>query len=271
MNVAFLLDADNLSSASDVDQVFGHFRGAGVMVTVRRAYGGTDKLMGLRDVLKKHAMRSFVNQGKGTTDAALVVDAMDLLHHGALPEMVALGSSDADFAPLAVRLREAGIRVVCFALREKADAEALALVYDDVVYLDAPARSQQQPQREAPARPAAKRPPAAKKAAPPPAAAPAPARAPAAKSPAAKAPAARKTASKSALPALAAADILKSAPALLSGEAVPLNEVTKRLRDEKVLGKSAKSTTLLGRFPQDFRLEPKGSPSHVQWIGQQRR
>ena len=26
MNVAFLLDADNLSSASDVDQMFEHFR-----------------------------------------------------------------------------------------------------------------------------------------------------------------------------------------------------------------------------------------------------
>ena len=52
---------------------------------------------------------------------------MDLLHHDDLPGTVAIGSSDADFAPLAVRLREAGIRVICFALRDKADAEALAL------------------------------------------------------------------------------------------------------------------------------------------------
>ena len=97
MNVAFLLDADNLSSASDVEQVFAHFRGIGIAVSVRRAYGGHDKLAGMKDVLRQHAVRSFINQGKGTTDAALVVDAMDLLHHDELPGTVAItqGSSAA--------------------------------------------------------------------------------------------------------------------------------------------------------------------------------
>lgn len=262
MSVAFLLDADNLSSASDVEQVFAHLQGNGAKVSVRRAYGGTDKLTGIREVLRKHAMRSFVNQGKGTTDAALVVDAMDLLHHGSLPETVAIGSSDADFAPLAVRLREAGIRVVCFALREKADADALALVYDDVVFLDAPARKERQ-QPAVPTKAAAKRPAAAKKlAATPP---------PAVKTPVAKVPAARKTSSKAGVLPVTAADILQAAPALQSGEAVPLNEITKRLRDKDVLGKSARSTTLLGRFPQDFRLQPEGNPSHVQWTRRERR
>ena len=249
MNVAFLLDADNLSSASDVDQIFGHFRRLGITVTVRRAYGGTEKLTGIKEVLRQHAVRSFVNQGKGTTDAALIIDAMDLLHHDALPGMVAIGSSDADFAPLAVRLREDGIRVLCFALRDKADSEALALVYDEVVYLDGAARSEWPEPDPRPAR----KTPAAKKAV---------LRAPAVKA----APAPKASANKAFATDDEFEDILAAVPALLSGEPVPLNDVTKQLRDAKVLGRSAKSTTLLGRYVGDFRLMPERNPAYVQWI-----
>jgi hypothetical protein len=256
MNVAFLLDADNLSSASDVDQVFDHFRRLGVTVTVRRAYGGTEKLTGIKEVLRKHAVRSFINQGKGTTDAALIIDAMDLLHHDALPGMVAIGSSDADFAPLAVRLREDGIRVLCFALRDKADGDALALVYDEVLYLDGAGRAERA-ERAEPAPRAARKAPAAKKAV----AAP---RAVAVK--AAPAPAPKASANKVFATDDEFEDILEAVPALLSGEQVPLNDVTKQLRDAKVLGRSAKSTTLLGRYSADFRLTPERNPAYVQWI-----
>ena len=256
MNVAFLLDADNLSAASDVDQIFGHFRRLGITVTVRRAYGGHEKLTGMKDVLRQHAVRSFINQGKGTTDAALVIDAMDLLHHDALPSMVAIGSSDADFAPLAVRLREDGIRVICFALRDKADGEALALVYDEVVYLDSPGRFErmervervERVERAAPAPIPPRKVPAAKK------------------SPVVRAPAVKKAASK----VFASDDeldaILEAVPALLSGEQVPLNDVTRQLREAKVLGRSAKSTTLLGRHADDLRLTPERNPAYVQWM-----
>ena len=252
MNVAFLLDADNLSSASDVEQVFGHFARLGVTVTVRRAYGGHEKLTSIKDVLRQHAVRSFINQGKGTTDAALVIDAMDLLHHDALPGMVAIGSSDADFAPLAVRLREDGIKVLCFALRDKADDGALALVYDEVIYLDGAARAQ----RDEPApRPARKAPAVRRKAA-----------APQTRAAAAKpAPARKSTANKVFVTDDEFEDILEAVPALLSGEPVPLNDVTKQLRDAKVLGKRAKSTTLLRRHPGEFRLSPESNPSYVQW------
>ncbi|MFC5498624.1 NYN domain-containing protein [Caenimonas terrae] len=251
MNVAFLLDADNLSSAADVDQIFAHFRRLGITVTVRRAYGGTEKLVGMKEVLRQHAVRSFINQGKGTTDAALVIDAMDLLHHDALPSMVAIGSSDADFAPLAVRLREDGIRVLCFALRDKADGDALALVYDEVVYLDSPSRAERVDRAERVER-----------------AAPAPAR----KAPAAKKAPARPAAAKKAVGKVFADEddeldaILEAVPALLSGEQVPLNDVTKQLRDAKVLGRSARSTALLGRHAADFRLTPERNPAYVQWM-----
>ncbi len=130
--VAFLIDADNLS-ATAVEQAFEHLARSGASVSVRRAYGGHEKLTGMKDVLKRFAVRSFVNHGKGTTDVALVVDAMDLLHGAALPATVAIGSSDADFAPLAVRLREAGRRVLCFGQRDKSAVDDLALAYDEVV------------------------------------------------------------------------------------------------------------------------------------------
>ena len=134
-SVAFLIDADNLP-AVEIDDAFEHLKQAGAAVLIRRAYGGIEKLAGMKDVLRRHSVQAFVNQGKGTTDVALVVDAMDLLHRGALPSTVAIGSSDADFAPLAVRLREAGMLVICFA-QKLISSEALPLAYDKVVFLDA--------------------------------------------------------------------------------------------------------------------------------------
>lgn len=133
-SVAFLIDADNLSSGG-IEEAFEHLRQAEATVQVRRAYGGLEKLAGMKEVLRRHAIQGFVNQGKGTTDVALVVDAMDLLYRGGLPSTVAIGSSDADFAPLAVRLREAGILVICFA-QKLISADTLPLAYDKVVFVD---------------------------------------------------------------------------------------------------------------------------------------
>lgn len=148
--VAFLIDADNLSSGG-IDEAFEHLRQADATVQVRRAYGGLEKLAGLKEVLRRHAIQGFVNQGKGTTDVALVVDAMDLLHRGALPSTVAIGSSDADFAPLAVRLREAGILVICFA-QKLISAETLPLAYDKVFFVDTKSVSAAAPIAASPAK-----------------------------------------------------------------------------------------------------------------------
>lgn len=134
---AFFIDGDNLTPEG-IEEAFAHLKHGGKHVSMRRAYGGAEKLQGLRDVLRRHSTRAFLNVGKGTTDIALVVDVMDLLHGNALPPWVAIGSSDADFAPLAVRLRESGRRVICFAQKEKAAIEVLELVFDEVVIVDSP-------------------------------------------------------------------------------------------------------------------------------------
>ncbi|WP_372826012.1 NYN domain-containing protein [Polaromonas sp.] len=239
--VALLIDADNLSAASDVEEVFRQLDGLGLSVSVRRAYGGHDKLAGIKDVLRRNGVRALINQGKGTTDVALVVDAMDLMHNDSLPTSVAIASSDADFAPLALRLREAGMRVICFARREKADADALQMCYADVRYVDGePKRS---PARKTPA----------------------PAPVSAVVSAPKVAPTARRAPTKKAPPQGPEA-ILKAVPALRTGKPVPMNDVVKRLRDEKILSKHGKLATLLRNSGADFRLSPEAAPTQVQWI-----
>ena len=270
MNAAFLLDADNLSSASDVEQVFAHLRRQGIHVSVRRAYGGHDKLAGIKDVLRQHAVRSFINQGRGTTDASLIVDAMDLLHHDALPGIVAIASSDADFAPLAVRLREDGIRVLCFALRDKADADALALVYDEVIYLDGPGRAERTEADAAPARPRARKTPARKAVASP--AAPPPAALPAGNAQAR--PVARSAPKAAARPAAAPAaasdtarvrHLLEDFPGFLDGEDIALNEVVKKLRDEKLMSRSTSARNFFKKHFPEVELWPDKEPNRLRW------
>ena len=138
---AFFIDGDNLTPAA-VEEAFAYLKLCGKHVAVRRAFGGPEKLQGLRDVLKRHATRAFLNAGKGSTDVALAVDVMDLLHGNMLPTYIAIGSSDADFAPLAVRLRESGKHVICFGQRDKAALDILELVFDEVVLVDSPQGSE---------------------------------------------------------------------------------------------------------------------------------
>lgn len=236
MSVAFLLDADNLSSVADVEAVFEHLGRLGEPISVRRAYGGFDKLGNLKDVLRSHAVRAFVNQGKGTTDAALIVDAMDLLHHGELPATVVIGSSDADFAPLVVRLREAGRRVTCLALRDKADDQALSLVYDEVTYLhDAKApRAAATRTRSTGTRSASSR-----------RAAPAPAPVPA--------------------PVNPVQQVLEQLPGFLQGKPLPLNEVVKRLRADGLMGKTVGASSFFKKQAIPVELLPEKQPNQIRW------
>jgi hypothetical protein len=229
---ALIIDADNISDADAIERAVAHMREQDWRLTVRRAYGGHEKLAGLKDCLSRHGIRALVNQGKGTTDALLCVDVMDLFHAAELPDIVAIASSDADFAPLAVRLREAGIHVWCFAQAGKAAGEELAKVYEQVVYLDAPA----------------------------------PARAARAARPA---PTARKAAAKKAAPAkpAPARDPVHSAlaglPGFEDGAWVEMNEVVKALRDAKLLSKSASGPRFLAKNAPYVELTPAAQPNKV--------
>jgi hypothetical protein len=117
VRLAVLIDADN-ASPKIADGLFTEIAKLGE-ASVRRIYGdfsGTH-LKGWADILAKHAIiphQQFANTiGKNSSDIALVIDAMDLLHSGRF-EGFCLVSSDSDFTRLAARIREQGVDVFGF-------------------------------------------------------------------------------------------------------------------------------------------------------------
>ena len=71
--------------------------------------------------------------GKNASDIALVIDAMDLMHTGAV-DTFCLVSSDSDFTRLAQRLRENGKTVIGFG--ERKTPEAFRNACNRFIYLD---------------------------------------------------------------------------------------------------------------------------------------
>ncbi|MDO6413813.1 NYN domain-containing protein [Sphingomonas sp. BIUV-7] len=117
LNVALLIDADN-ASASTIDPVLTVLAELGT-VNVRRVYGNWSKpaLKGWRDMSIRHGIepqQQFdLTKGKNATDMKMTIDAMDLLARGRV-EGFGIMSSDSDFMPLAMRIRQDGIPVYGF-------------------------------------------------------------------------------------------------------------------------------------------------------------
>jgi len=272
----FLIDADNLSSPAWVDEAFKALETAEGSMAVRRAYGSAENLKGLADTLRTWAIRPFVNLSlsKNTTDIALAADAMAFACQQPAPAMIVIGSGDADFVPLVVRLRERGIQVVCVSEASKMAPEAVS-AYDRVMYVGhARSARTSAPSSVAAAAPGKPRKPA-------PAVAPTP-KAASKKTPTKKAaakkaepvaPPAQKGATKKAAgqPVVAAdtvtvLHILAAVPALEAGAWQPLGDVSKALHDGKLLGKNAQTTKLLKKFPDHFELTPEKQPNRVRFV-----
>ena len=116
-NIALLIDADN-AQASTLDPVLTVLAELGT-VNVRRVYGNWAKseLKGWRDMTVRHGIepqQQFdITKGKNATDMKMTIDAMDLLFRGRI-EGFGIMSSDSDFMPLAMRIRQEGIPVYGF-------------------------------------------------------------------------------------------------------------------------------------------------------------
>lgn len=116
-NVALLIDADNAAPAG-LDAVLTVLAEVGA-VNIRRAYGNWSKaaLSGWSKRLHEQAIeprQQFdVTKGKNATDMRMVIDAMDLLYSGKVSGF-GIMSSDSDFAPIAMRLRQDGLPVYGF-------------------------------------------------------------------------------------------------------------------------------------------------------------
>jgi uncharacterized protein (TIGR00288 family) len=116
-NVALLIDADN-SSPDALDPVLTVLAELGT-VNIRRAYGNWQKqeLKGWAAMTHRHAIepqQQFdVTKGKSATDMKMTIDAMDLLYRRQV-QGFGIMSSDSDFMPLAMRIRQDGLPVYGF-------------------------------------------------------------------------------------------------------------------------------------------------------------
>lgn len=119
--VALLIDADN-SPASKIDLILNELSTLGE-TNIRRAYGNWKKveLKGWEDALHEHAIRPMqqydYSKGKNASDMAMVIDALALLYTDR-PDAFGIVSSDADFTPLVMHLREKGAAVYGFGAKK---------------------------------------------------------------------------------------------------------------------------------------------------------
>ena len=116
-NIALLIDADNASPDS-LDPVLTVLAELGT-VNIRRAYGNWQKpaLKGWAAMTHRHAVEPHqqfdLTRGKSSTDMKMIIDAMDLLYGGRV-DGFGIMSSDSDFMPLAMRIRQDGLPVYGF-------------------------------------------------------------------------------------------------------------------------------------------------------------
>lgn len=115
--IALLIDCDNVSHKS-IEGVIDELSKYG-KVNIRHAYGNwkSDSLKGWEEKLHPHAIKPIqqfaYTTGKNATDAAMIIDAMDLLYTQKI-DAFALMTSDSDFTPLVMRILSNGITVYGF-------------------------------------------------------------------------------------------------------------------------------------------------------------
>lgn len=113
--IAVLIDADNVSDKY-IKHIFDEISNHGTP-TYKRIYGDWTKpqLASWKTVLLNFSITPIqqysYTTGKNATDAALIIDAMDILYSKNV-DGFCIVSSDSDFTRLAARLREAGMYVI---------------------------------------------------------------------------------------------------------------------------------------------------------------
>jgi len=113
--IAVLIDGDN-AEANIIEQILNEAARFG-KVTVKRIYADftTPQMNAWKDKLNSHAIRPIqkfaYTKGKNSTDSALIIDAMDVMH-SKLVDGFCIVSSDSDYTGLAHRIREEGLFVM---------------------------------------------------------------------------------------------------------------------------------------------------------------
>ena len=137
LRLAVLIDADNASRTAMRD-VMAEIAVYGTP-TVKRIYGDwtTPNMASWKPILLENAITPIqqysYTTGKNATDSAMIIDAMDILYTGSCDGFV-LVSSDSDFTRLAIRLREAGKKVI--GMGEKKTPNPFIVACDKFIYIE---------------------------------------------------------------------------------------------------------------------------------------
>ncbi len=114
-NISVLIDGDNAQPKlikEIIDEVSKYGK-----ATIRRIYGDwtSQQMNSWKAIINQHSITPIqkfsYTTGKNSTDGALIIDAMDILH-GKNTEGFCIVSSDSDYTGLAKRIREEGLFVM---------------------------------------------------------------------------------------------------------------------------------------------------------------
>ena len=159
LRLAVLIDADNVPRNSmkaimEEAAIYG-------TPTIKRIYGdwtspnvGAWKSALLENAVTPIQQYSYTT-GKNSTDSAMIIDAMDILYEGKT-DGFCIVSSDSDFTRLAIRLREAGMKVI--GMGEQKTPVAFRVACDRFIYIENIRAAQQEREKaaQAPAQPVKK-------------------------------------------------------------------------------------------------------------------
>jgi len=137
LRFAVLIDGDN-AQASLLPQILAEVSKVG-LITIKRIYGDwtTTNMSSWKDSLHKHAIQPIqqvrYTVGKNSTDSAMIIDAMDLLHSNDVGGFCIV-ASDSDYTRLATRIREEGLFVI--GVGEKKTPEAFTNACNQFIYCE---------------------------------------------------------------------------------------------------------------------------------------
>ncbi|MCB1195693.1 NYN domain-containing protein [bacterium] len=135
--IVILIDADN-AQVMKVKNILEEISAHGHIV-IKRAYGdwSSSCLKNWKQVLNELAIQPIqqfaYTTGKNSTDASMIIDAMDLLHLDEFDVFV-LVSSDSDFTKLASRLRES--EIIVYGVGEKKTPVSFQNSCDNFIYTE---------------------------------------------------------------------------------------------------------------------------------------
>lgn len=136
-NIAILIDGDNAQAKllkETIEEVSKYGK-----ATIRRIYGDwtSQTMNSWKNLINQHSINPIqkfsYTSGKNSTDGALIIDAMDILHSKNV-EGFCIVSSDSDYTGLAKRIREEGLFVM--GIGEKKTPESFVQSCDIFTYTE---------------------------------------------------------------------------------------------------------------------------------------